>query len=998
MPPVYSWEFAKAIGVGALSPPAPTPTWQQLTVAAHSRKVISTSSPTDSATYSALATGAQADVEALPTQTVSAIPARGYNVMVAGDRPGTFYITGSLHSGYRGNEIDKMVMPFGGDTVITTAINHQPQSPPRGPNSGYAAGTSGYIYKQTYTPESVVGFDDQTEAAGWQPFKGHNWTMATWTPYHGYAEILAHAVQSSYPDGPYTITSGVLQSSFTQPSDGYVGGTRQNGLVGYDWTAGKYRTHLSQLSASITSLPSGGYPFTDQSYGLGTSGLADWNNWDQSLLFFNSISNSMNVLRWNPITGVTVLASMVSSGSTAAIPGMAGGDGHSQNGWLIRNLEQRKYLMLAQNLTGRAGIRLYLYSEDFGTGAERIVDLAPSLPGSGSGQPFDGVSGASDPLTFCVDRNSRRVFWLVAPPSPSPIRLYVSTFNDLMTWTQVTTTGTPTWADSAVWHTLNRQPLHFANGYLFLHDNATGPNDPGYQAGAMNLKRVKVDTGEDLPAMNFTRYDYRKQTGINTLPNYGFTFSSDPGVLQLWGVKHANWAYRPDDGKHYLCAGDLGSSTCGSMATLAFSGTGESDFLFTETLNETTNPPSGKVRPSSPDDGHWFLVPDTSPWVAGRGKFVFMRAGDGEPMFYNAYLRTKYVTLIGGVSSSNGTQAQVAAALADGWDIQSKLYLFDPATTSYEPLGATLTADFSTCAAGVGGSLSSAGMTYAVTNTNGWTQDNGSTFFPSVWTASSASSRNGAFDTSTGVLWRFYSTGSPSLASFNFVTKVVKFHSLARWLSPETGRNYYTSGAGPSSDADIVADGAKPRFGNLDSGSGLYITPLGLEWEHKATWIDERDGKLYVVNPVTGYLWCFETRATATDGGDGWLLPFYPVGSRIPFNGVFPPQNARDAYPPTADPGKDSRMQQFLVPYKGGLLFWGSALHDSGTFGYPRYAFWRRLGFTGDWTVVSMPQEFAANTFSVVSKAHDNSEVVLLSGGGNYLDTQGPWPFFWRLT
>lgn len=976
----------RARGSNTTTPTVTAGEWQQLTVAAHSRKVISTSSPADSATYSPNATGAQTYVEGLSPATVNAVPARGYNILTRGEW-NTLYITGSLHSGYRGNEIDRLLMPTraADGTVITTTINHQPNSPPRGPNSGYAAGVSGYIYKVSFPSESITGFEDQTAAAGWQPFKGHNWTMVSWAPHFGYGEMLAHAVQATYPSGSYTFVGAELQSSHSQPATGYTGGTRQHGLVSYDWTLDQYVTQFSQLSSAITSLPSSGYPFTDQSYGLGTNGLSDWNNWDQSILLFNSISGSMNVMRWNPIGGLTVLASMSSSGATAALADVGSNNGHSGNGDLIRNLEQRKYLILSQSLLGRAGIALTLYSEDFGTGAARIVDLTSSLPGSGTGQPFEGVSGASDPLSFCVDRNSRRIFWLVAPPSPSAIRLYVSTFDDIMSWTAISTTETPVWPDAAVWHTLNRQPLHFMNGYLFLHDDAAGPDDPGYQSGAMNFKRVKVDAGEDLPAMTFTRYDYRNQN---------FTFSSDPGTLQLWGVKHTNWAYSPADDKHYLCAGDMGSSTCGSLATLEFSGTAEDDFLFTETLDEETLPAVGKYRPSSPDDGHWFYVPTDSAWVAARGKFVWMRGGDGEPMFYNAYLRTLY-----SASDSNGTQGQVASALADRWDIASKFYLFDPATTSFTLLGATKTADYTTCSAGVGSGLSSAGMTYPVSNYNGWTQDNGSTYFPDAWTASSASSRNGAFDSTTGVVWRFYNTGSLSLASFDFVNSEITFYSLARWLSPDTSRNYFTSGAAPAADgSDIVSDGSKPRFGNYDSGSDRYITPLAMEWEHKATWLDERDGKLYAVSPVTGYLWCFETRATPTDSGNGWVIPFYPVGNRIPFVGVFPPRNARDAYPSTSDPGKDTRMQQFLVPFKGGLLFWGSTLHDSGTFGYPRYAFWRRLGYEGDWTVVSMPQEFAANSFSVVSKTYDNGEVVLLSGGGNYLDTPGPWPFFWRLT
>jgi len=946
----------------------PAGVWQQLTVASHSRKVISTSSPQDSATYSPNATGAQTYVEGLTPQTVSGIPLRGYNILLRGGW-NQLFIAGSLHSGYRGNEIDRITVPTraADGTQVTTQISHQPNSPPRGPNSGYAAGMSGYIYKVSFPAESIVGYDDQTEAANWQPFWGHDWTMSSWTPYTDVCSILAHAVQTSYPNGAYVITDGVLQCSATQPSDNYSSGTRRNGLVYFDWTAGKYKTLFSQLSSEITSLPSSGYPFTDAAYGMGTSGIADWNNFDQSLLLFNSISNSMNVLRWNPVTGLTVQASMVSSGATAALAGLGGADGHSGNGWLIRHLEIRKYLMLRQGLTGRAGIGLFLYSEDFGTGSARIVDLTASLPGGGTGQPFDGVGSASDPLTFCVDKNSRRVFWLVAVPSGIP-RLYVSDFDHLMTWTQITHSGLSAWADGAVWNILDRQVMHFFNGYLILQDNATGTGDPGYQAGAMNLKRIKVDAGEDLPAMAFTRYDYRIQN---------FTFSSPAaGVYQLANTKHCNFARNPANGKHYYFAGDCGGSTSQCMASLEFSGNEPDDYTFAEVLGETSplGVTTGTIRPACADDGYWFHVPTDSAWVAARGKFVWQRGGDGEDLFWNVYLRAMY-----GAADQVGTTAQRNAAFADGWDILAKYYIFDPITNTFP-------------------------SHFGPDNTGGWTQDNGSTWFPDVWTAGNAASRNGYFDPTTGCVWRFYNTGSPALAKFDFVNQQVQFFNLATWVSPETSRTYFTSGPEPVNEAAVVADGSKPKFGHYDNVAGRWITSLALNHEHKAAWLNPVDGKLYAVDPHTGYLWCFETRATPVNS-DGLKIPFYPVGNRIPLVGTFPVLNSRDRYPPSQFGEPDSgtngevRMAQFLVPFKGGLLFWGAMHHTGGTFGYPTYAFWRRLGYTGDWTVVSFPQEFAANSYSVASPYDiNNSELVMLCGGGNYLDTPLPWPFFWRLT
>ncbi|MEY2690191.1 MAG: hypothetical protein RL375_4391, partial [Pseudomonadota bacterium] len=314
------------------------------------------------------------------------------------------------------------------------------------------------------------------------------------------ATIVAHAVQTGqtagqpYHTGTFSIVDGVLQSSATQPSDTYVSGTRKLGLVGFDAATGRFKTWLSQLSPEITSLPSGGYPFNDSAYGLGQSGVSDFNPNDGSILLFNSISGSMNCIHYVPSTHtVRVVASMVSSGATAALSGMGGGDGHSDNGWLIRHLEGTEYLMLRQNITGRAGIGIFKFSEGYGTGDARRVNLTTSLPGGGTGEPFEGVGTSSDPLSFAVDKVGRRVFWLVARPSLPP-RIFKSSFDSLMTWTEVTTTGLANWDGGATWHTLNRQPLHYLGGYLVLHDNAAGLNNPGYHAGAMNMKRCYVGT------------------------------------------------------------------------------------------------------------------------------------------------------------------------------------------------------------------------------------------------------------------------------------------------------------------------------------------------------------------------------------------------------------------------------------------------------------------------------------------------------------------------
>lgn len=95
----------------------------------------------------------------------------------------------------------------------------------------------------------------------------------------------------------------------------------------------------------------------------------------------------------------------------------------------------------------------------------------------------------------------------------------------------------------------------------------------------------------------------------------------------------------------------------------------------------------------------------------------------------------------------------------------------------------------------------------------------------------------------------------------------------------------------------------------------------------------------------------------------------------------------------------DVSMNSFLAPYKGGLLWWSSAHHDQGAFGRPYYCFWRRLGYTGPWTVVNVPREFAANAFAFRTAAHDNDEIIMACGGGMGADNipQARQKYFWRL-
>lgn len=461
--------------------------------------------------------------------------------------------------------------------------------------------------------------------------------------------------------------------------------------------------------------------------------------------------------------------------------------------------------------------------------------------------------------------------------------------------------------------------------------------------------------------IQFQRFDYWAQAPATS----GFRFSNTrTAALQMIGSKHVNWAFNPADGRYYQHAGDFGMSTCQSMCSLMFDDTPRG-YTFRELADETTNPPPGKVRPSSPDDGYWFRVPADSAWTEARGRFVWMRGGDGEPMFYNAELRRKF-----GASSSNGTTAQIDAAKAAGWDITSKLYVCDPTGNA---------------------------QAWDAIDGTGWTQDNGGIYWPNVWTASSASSRNGAFDPTTGCLWRFYNFGSQALACFDFVRKTVKVFNVSSWVSPETGRRVFMDGLAPATEAAVVSDGTKPRFCWHDTAAGRYRTFGEFSWEHKATWLDPSDGRLYVVSPGTGYLWAFDTRGTHTASSDGWKLPFAPVGARVPLVGTYPTLDSRTQWPPVRYNG-DVRMNSLLFPFKGGLLYLSCNHHDSGVSGEPHYAMWRRLGDSGPWSVVSMPQEFAANTGAARDAySRDNAECLCISQAyTDNADRQG-YRYFWRL-
>ena len=262
----------------------------------------------------------------------------------------------------------------------------------------------------------------------------------------------------------------------------------------------------------------------------------------------------------------------------------------------------------------------------------------------------------------------------------------------------------------------------------------------------------------------------------------------------------------------------------------------------------------------------------------------------------------------------------------------------------------------------------------------------------------SAACRNGTFDQATNTFFRFVDYNSSlALAAYRFDTQTIRIWFVNTWVHPTNGRTYFTDGLQPPSAGAVVDDG----FGWFDAGAGRWHTGAATNWEHKAVWVNKDDGKLYVVSPQTGYLWCYETRGAETTRGDGALLiPFGPVGQRVPITGQFPTVQTQYYYPPVIQ-NLDARMNSFLMPFKGGLLYWSSGTVMNGVSGVPAYFFWRRLGFTGPWTPITPPHEFYANACGAKSLAVDNAEVLAIERAYTSLEWSGTEPgplYFWRIT
>ncbi len=413
-----------------------------------------------------------------------------------------------------------------------------------------------------------------------------------------------------------------------------------------------------------------------------------------------------------------------------------------------------------------------------------------------------------------------------------------------------------------------------------------------------------------------------KVTGGEVAPSFAFhrhdytaqNFKlAAPHSVPVLTAKHVNTAYRSSDGRYYQMAGDIVESYIQSTYSVQVS---ESAYSFRQELDELTPAPVGHVRPASPDDGAWAYCGANNPNPTLADRFIWARGGDGLGYRSNTYMFAKY--------------ASDAAAIADRW-VQSKFVIYDPENKRFTEV------DIST-----------------------WGVDQGSGVRPNPATWPSAWCRNGVFDATRNTFYRFI---PDALVAFNFDTRRVRIWNIA-WWQRSANVQVRIDDFVPPAGTVMTSDAQYPNMYFYDSGAQRYRTHGSFYWEHQALWLDSATGKLYVASPGTGYLWCFETRGTETTIADGSLtIPFGPVGQRMPFTGTYPGATW------------DIKMGSYLVPFKGGLFYMCET--PNGNSGTARHAYWRRLGYEGEWTPITLPVDWAANSMAAKSPGDINNDEVL---------------------
>jgi hypothetical protein len=684
-----------------------------------------------------------------------------------------------------------------------------------------------------------------------------------------------------------------------------------------------------QQASSVFGLVS--YNYQTGKYGIAKTRndgfhYSDFDPFRKTILSLTNTNQTGQFYEWDGVSASATARAAVDFQATLAPP-LGVYSNSSGNGHLIRYIEPGRYLWYfpADNTPGKTideYHRIFIYDVVLGT-TTRIP-----IPSNVQAVLAPYYPNGDMLLSFCVDRAGRRVFWCAVDgpvsggASQGPLRVWVSNIDKLTVWAELSMTNVPTVISNMAY---DREPLKFFNGHLFYlsQSNPSGNGD-------LVIHRMPVDPGTEIPpAFNFNRH------------KEGSWAFSTGAKAKFSMAKHVNWAYNSDDGQYYEIGGDVGASFTQSMASVSVNATTHS---FREELDELTPAPMGYVRPGCPDDGAWAYSPAGNANTAIAGRFIFFRGGDGIGVNDSLYMRARY--------------PNSADAIADRWSI-AKCLVYDPINKRFnDPNVATWTL--------VQGSRLTGGDLLA---------------HPATWAA--AASRNGAWDASTNTMFRFAKapTGSVVLQAWRFDTQQVRIYMAN--FSVIDGVTVDLRGGSEFTVGSTIHPSKKWWY--LD-GTGTAKSTLGPEWEHQNVWVNPADGKLYIVSPVTGLLWCFETRGAETDTADGLQIPFYAVGERIPFQDrqfLTPGGNS-------APGGGDVRMQSCLVPFKGGLFYWCN--QPGGSNGVAQYAFWRRLGHTGAWTPITLPQEWACNGVAPKFNLIDNNEFFAIgSGGGAGVDS--PWFF-----